>query len=331
VLRFTCPHCSVKLTAREERAGKNVLCPRCKGKIAIPHPPEPEPPALQLQDDLQLVDSPKPLDGALLQLKDEPQRRDAAVDERRREEELRSSILPPSSPECTGERTLPWPIDILLYPFSAAGLTTLAIVIVIPLLISLAVAALGPLGFFIALPGGIVNAVISAYFLWYVTRCVQDSGLGGVRAPETISQAPGLWEMAEQLGRTLACFAVALLPLMIYWGRVLTVDATYWSLLAFAAAVFPMAMLSVTMHDSIGGLNPLILIPSVFRTLLSYIVLVVVLGSLVFLLVRIRLAIAEDPSLCFAFSIAQCYPILVAAHLLGRFYWRCSEKLDWLV
>jgi hypothetical protein len=319
----------VKLSAREDRAGKKVVCPRCKGKIQISDPSEPQPSTSEAQNDLQLIDPPKPLDGALLELKDE--QASANIDEGQREEQLQSSILPESPPERTGERKLPWPIDILLYPFSGAGLTTLGIVIVIPLLINLVAGALGPFGFFIAIPGAIVNAVIDAYFLWYVTQCVQDSGLGGVRAPETISQAPGLWDMVVQLGRTLACIAVALLPLMVYWSCVQKVDITYWSLLGFAAAVFPMAMLSVTMHDSIGGLNPLILIPSVFRTLLSYLVLVLALGSVVFLLVRIWLAVTEDPALSFTFSLAKYYPILVAAHLLGRFYWRYREKLDWLV
>lgn len=329
-MRFTCPHCAVKLTAREDRAGQNVTCPRCKGRMTIPQPAELEPAAPPLPNDIQLIDPPRSLDGALLQLKEEPKPTGGAVDDQQRLEELRSSILPESSPEYTGERKLPWPIDIPLYPFSKAGLTTLGIVIGIPFLIDLCAGLLGSFRFFL-LPFILVDLLIEAYFLWYVTQCVQDSASGGVRAPETISQVPGVSEILVQLGRTLASIVVALLPLMIYRSHTHTRDATFWSLLAWAAAIFPMAMLSVTMHDSIGGLNPLILIPSVLRTLLSYLVLVLVLGAAVFLMTNVWFAVAEDPGLRFGFSIAVCYPILVGAHLLGRFYWRCKDRLDWNV
>jgi DNA-directed RNA polymerase subunit RPC12/RpoP len=330
VLRFACPHCSVKLTAREDRAGRKVLCPHCKGKIALPLL-TPEPAAPEPRSDIHLIDPPKRLDGDLLQLKEEPPPTEGEPDEQQREEALRSSTFGPSEPEYTGQRQLPWPVDILLYPFSMGGLTTLAIVIVIPLVINLVAGVLGPFGFFIRIPGFFVIVVIQAYFLWYIPQCIQDSALGGVRAPETVSQAPGLWDMNVQLARTLACMAVATLPVMIYSITTQRVDETFWLLLAFAAVICPMALLSVTMHDSIGGLNPLILIPSVLRTLPSYTILVLVLGSMVFLAVRIGLVLGEDPGLSFAFRIAMYHPILVAAHLLGRFYWRKKQKLDWFV
>jgi hypothetical protein len=331
VLRFTCPHCSVKLTAREERAGKRVLCPHCKGKIALPLPKQPEP-AAPPQNDIQLIDPPKLRDEDFLRLKEEPKPAAGELDERQREEELRSATFPPSEPEYTGQRKLPWPIDILMYPFSMGGLTTLGIVIVIPLLISLAVAALGPFGFFISMPSLIVIAVIHAYFLWYIPQCIEDSAKGGVRAPETVSQAPGLWDMAEQLGRTLASIAMAALPLIAYWFWAHETDRTFWLLLACAAAICPMALLSVTMHDSISGLNPLILVLSVLRTLPSYTILVLVLGLLIFAMLKAQqVATAGDPVLGFVASVAMYHPILVAAHLLGRFYWRCRERLDWLV
>ena len=231
--------------------------------------------------------------------------------------------------EHSGVRPLPWPIDILLYPFSAAGLVTLGIVIVIPMLIDLVVGLAGPFGFFFLIPGTIVNAVLALYFLWYMTQCIADSALGGVRAPETVAQAPGLWEIITQMARTLACLAVALLPMMIYWLSGGRSEVTLWSLLVFAAALCPMALLAVTMFDSIAGLNPLVLIPSVLSTLVSYLGLVVVLGSMIFLIVNVEGVLAEYPLLGFAFGMAEYYLILIAAHLLGRFYWRQAEKLNW--
>jgi hypothetical protein len=333
VLRFTCPYCSVNPSAREDRAGKKVVCPRCKGKIQLSGLSNPEPTNTETagDPDLHLIDPPKALNGDLLQLKDEQPPTDDAVDDRQREEELRSSVLGESPPEHTGQRKLPWPIDILLYPLSGPGLIILGIVIVIPLSINLIGGLMGPFGSFILIPGFIVDSVIQLYFLWYVTECILDSGLGGVRAPDTIAQAPGVWDMLVRTCRTIACIAVALLPMMAYWLKVRTMDAAFWSLLALAAAVCPMALLSVTMYDSMGGLNPLVLISSVLRAFLSYLGLILVLGLLIFVVVKIKLALADDPILSFAFSTAEYYPMLIAAHLLGRFYWRNRERLDWVV
>jgi DNA-directed RNA polymerase subunit RPC12/RpoP len=332
VLRFTCPYCSVKLSAGEDRAGKKVHCPKCKGKILLSDPSGPEPPAVETEtDDLKLIDSPKPLNGDLLELEEKKARQEVSADDRRREEELRASILGKSSPEYSGERKLPWPIDVLLYPLSGPGLIILGIVIVIPLLIDLARGMLGPFAGFILVPGLIVDGVILLYFLWYVAECIRDSGLGGVRAPDTLAQSPGLSEMFSRMGRTFACIAVSLLPLSVYWWRVRTTDATYSSLLALGVAICPMALVSATMHDSIGGLNPFLLVVSVLRTFLSYLGLILILGLMTFLLFRIQWAVADDFVLRFVVGNAEYYPMLIAAHLVGRFYWRNRERLDWIV
>jgi hypothetical protein len=229
----------------------------------------------------------------------------------------------------SGKRILPWPLDILLYPCNKEGLITLGMVIGIPMLIDLFAGLAGPFGFFVLIPGFIVAVVLRAYFLWYVGQCVGDSALGAVRAPETIAQTPGFGEMITQIGRILACILVALLPMLIYWLAVREMDIAFWSLLAFGVAICPMALLAVTMFDSIAGLNPLLLLGSVLSTFVPYLVLIFALGSLVFLIVNLRAALADYPLLGFAFIVPGQYLILVAAHLLGRFYWRYKEKLNW--
>lgn len=231
--------------------------------------------------------------------------------------------------ECSGKRPLPWPIDILLYPLNKAGLLTLAVVIVIPLLINLIGGLLGPIGVMVLIPGVVVNTVIAAYYLWYVGQCVTDSALGGVRAPETIAQTPDLWEMIGQLYRIFACIVVAVLPVMFYRLIAQKTDVVYWSLLTFAAAIFPMALLAVTMFDSIVGLHPALLLGSALSTFLPYLGLVLVLGSVVFLLTNVPDALFESPLFGVAFGIGERYLILIGAHLLGRFYWRHQEKLNW--
>jgi len=119
------------------------------------------------------------------------------------------------------------------------------------------------------------------------------------------------------------------LPMIIYWLSVRRVDIVFWSLQAWAAAICPMALLAVTMFDSVYGLNPLILIGSVLGTFLPYLGLVLALGTLIFLLVKANQALADYSLLHYAFGFAKYYLVLVAAHLVGRFYWRYEEKLNW--
>ena len=231
--------------------------------------------------------------------------------------------------EHSGARCVPWPIDIFLYPLSVAALTTLGIVIVIPLLINLVGGLMGPFGFFVLIPGYVVTVVLQLYFLWYVSQCIADSARGGIRAPETVAQAPGLWDMLVQTGRAIAAVAMSLFPMMIYWLAVRQVDTIFWSLQAWAAVICPMALLAVTMFDSVYGLNPLILLGSMLSTFLPYLGLVLALGALLYPLVLANQALADYPLLHYAFGFVRYYLILVVAHLIGRFYWRYEEKLNW--
>ncbi len=333
MIRFPCPHCGAKLQVSEARAGKKGRCPRCKEPLVVPGPSSAAPAGEPARPetvrarptvtpyDLTFLDAPKgeaqtgatPHDSDLMAAGPSAACRPSAEEQA----------------EDSGKRPLPWPIDILLYPLNKAGLLTLAVVIMIPLLIDLIGGLLGPIGVLILLPGTVVNTVIGAYYVWYVGQCVTDSALGGVRAPETIAQAPDLWEMIGQLYRIFACIIVAILPVMFYRLIAQRTDVVYWSLLACAAAIFPMALLAVTMFDSIAGLHPALLLGSALSTFLPYLGLVLVLGSAVFLLANVPDALFESPLFGVAFGIGERYLILIGAHLLGRFYWRYQEKLNW--
>ena len=51
------------------------------------------------------------------------------------------------------------------------------------------------------------------------------------------------------------------------------VDAVFWVLYGVGGFLFPMALLAVTMFESLRALNPLLLLGSMFSTLLPYCVL----------------------------------------------------------
>ena len=101
-----------------------------------------------------------------------------------------------------------------------------------------------------------------------------------------------------------------------------------------AVALLPMGLLAMVLHESLSVLNPVFLLGSIRRVLLPYAALVLTVATFVLLCVfmpRIlensRASIAARAGGFAAFT----YGTLVLAHLLGRFYWRYRERLDWTV
>ena len=142
MIHFQCPHCAQKLTVPDGQAGRAGQCPRCKNPITIPPMASsasraiseellaaaPSPPAdlartrapQKSQSEAVAVTS-DALDRRLLDL---PPTGDAEIASARRSEaEVLAKLRFTPPPEHTGRRQLPWPIDILLYPTTMAGLT----------------------------------------------------------------------------------------------------------------------------------------------------------------------------------------------------------------
>ena len=95
-----------------------------------------------------------------------------------------------------------------------------------------------------------------------------------------------------------------------------------------------MALLAVVLFDSFNALNPILIIGSICRTLLPYcgMVLFFYAGALLFMEIdspinRFWLL----PLVPFLIKGVQLYMINVAVGLLGRFYHRCEDKLNWEV
>jgi len=95
------------------------------------------------------------------------------------------------------------------------------------------------------------------------------------------------------------------------------------------------------MFDSVNGLKPTLLIRSIDGTFFYYCCLVILfygLGVLfVVLIVRMRLILIQSGLfsgffLVYIFShIFLLYALLISGHLLGRFFCRFEDKLNWEV
>jgi hypothetical protein len=236
-------------------------------------------------------------------------------------------------PSLTNERKLPWFIDIFLYPFNLAGVIHLiGLWLLLFLLCPLVIAYLGlgieyiPVVYFLPV----------AYTLYYFAECIRDSASGARRAPDlrTSPAKPDRWDYISQLLVVVGSIAVCFSPVAVYYIVTERSDLIYWLILACGGFFFPMVLLAVVLFDSFSALNPILIIGSIFRTLLPYcgMVLFFYAGALLFMEIdspvnRFWLL----PMVLFLIKVVQLYMILVAVGLLGRFYCRYEKKLNWEV
>jgi hypothetical protein len=130
------------------------------------------------------------------------------------------------------------------------------------------------------------------------------------------------------------------LPAAFYFTYANKTDRIFWALVACAVFFFPMGLLAVVMFDTSSAFNPLLWIGSIFSTFFQYCGLVLLVSGIAFAFLTL-IGIGEPQEaeqitigvkiLGAVFSCLLIYMAFVVAHLLGRFYWRYQEKLNWEV
>jgi len=347
MIEFSCTYCGRKFKVADERCGKKGRCPNCKSTIIIPDVPigdlvGPPTPAKPVQGEGKAAFN--------LTLLDNP-RRDESRENQATEElpagalsdemlailpgHVRRDELPAT------ERKIPWPIDIFLYPLSKPGITILGMVVGIPLFLRISIAFLAILtavfspAIVILVLAWVVLILLSMvfylYLAWYICECIRESALGGIRAPETASVTPGVGELVWQMLRVLIFAAFFVMPAVLYLGNVRQVDVIFWVLCGYAILFLPMSILALVMFDSFCALNPILLLGSIFSSLFSYIGLYI---GFILVSIPAAMAVVFIPFNWFTFFISEAfifYALLISAHLLGRFFWRCKENLNWEV
>ncbi|NIM16607.1 MAG: hypothetical protein GTO45_31890, partial [Candidatus Aminicenantes bacterium] len=190
--------------------------------------------------------------------------------------------------------------------------------------------------------GVIIGVLFGMYFYWYLCECIRDSADGGIRAPETMGSTPGLGELFAQSYKAFICFAFFVLPVLLYLTYTRRTDAIFWALTAFWIFFFPMGLLAVVMFDSLAGLNPVVIVGSIFSAFLPYIGLIALLTALI---ISIRLLVFLSTLLfsvggiytiiiwivIYGSGVIDFYMMMVIAHLLGGFYYKYQERLNWEV
>ena len=327
MIKFRCENCGEKISVREVHAGKKGKCPKCGDVVIVPK--------------IEKRDAAK-------------ERGNAAAAGRHKSSLPVSDIHPKKQPanqtsktnrvfadgfEVTYEqvripdetaeapvRKLPWLLDILLYPTSVPGLVNLGVFWTLPILLWL-IRRILPIPIVWSLVGG----VIFAYICFYFGECIRDSALGGLRAPENIVGFPDMSDAVSRLMEIVACAVVFWGPASFYFIFSRKIDGIFWLLLSYGIFFFPMGLLALVMFNSTSAFNPFLWIASIFSTFFQYCGLVLFFCGLGWLVSRVVYFFQGSLLFAWLFGAAFIYLAMVAAHLLGRFYYRNSRRLNWEV
>ncbi len=343
MIHFQCGHCGAKLRVPDTHAGKEGRCPHCKERIAVPPILAPQAqtsrPAVKQRDSRETEARPRDpaLDAAFLDVPGRSVLRNDAASRPPQTHELTPGLQGPAEQTATeavepaGEPRLPWLIDAFLYPFNLAGIIHLvSLWLLVNLLCPAVMEYLGLGPEYVPL----VYTLPVAYVVYYLAACIRDSAGGAHRAPD-FWMSPGdssKWDCLSEFVQVVGCFAVCFWPVSVYYIARERADWIYWLLLAGGGFFLPMILLAVVWFDSHSGLNPRLIVGSMSRTFVPYSVLVLLLAGAALLFVKLGLktyGFYRPLPLPFVLRLVQLYLLFVAAGLLGRFYQRYKERLNW--
>lgn len=333
MIQFRCEHCGVGLRVPESHGGKCGRCPKCRGRVAVPRASAFETPASEKRKPVAQTAPAQALDRSLFDVAAPPPAQVQGPVDPLREAEAMARLGFAHEASRTGERQYAWPIDILLYPANTAGIATLAMVVGIPAILVLMARLGGPWAIAIAMPAFIVEILIWLYAAWYYAECVLDSARGGVRAPMAFDASGDFDEVKSRVLYLVAVYILFVCPAAIYWAWTNRFDAIFCGLVAWAVVFFPMGLLAMVINDSVSALNPFFLLGAILRTFVPYVGLLILLGLSAGLHLLLS-ALPEGNSiggwlLAVIKESLTVYLQLVMAHILGRFYWRHRDRLDW--
>ncbi|MCF7955637.1 MAG: hypothetical protein K9M75_07540 [Phycisphaerae bacterium] len=325
MIRFFCKECGRRVSVSDDCAGRSGKCPDCGSAVAVP--------AIAAPVEIELnIQAPPIYDDAA----------DTADGEEFKQEVFNDLGLKPIGLANidAGKRAKPWYTDIFLYPVSTSGIINLVMLTLLPPLfsvIALTLFMIPTLSFF-AFFFLMFKIIIRLYFFWYVAECVRYSCMGQTRAPSVYSAAgEDFWDGLNFYFSIFACYL-----LCFVWAPISLIGnsefgITYWSLIAVGCLFFPILFLSIVVIDSISAWNPFMLIISMFRLMPQYLIVSAAMFAGVWLAHKVGfwmfslegLAHNLMPIIRPLIEAALVYLSFIAAHLLGRFYWRNSHKLDW--
>jgi hypothetical protein len=348
MIEFHCKSCGWKLRVPQAYAGKKGRCPKCKTVLRVPKSAtrgtgpdagvvgQPEVSSETSPYDLTLLEVPHEVKDKS-ETTGQPDSAEATYEQLRR---LQGGLIT-SQDESIPQRRFPWIIDIFFYPLSKAGLSIILISVGIPFVLRLltkllqafTLVFLPVLVFWILfiIAHWSLLLIFVLYVCWYAFECMRDSAAGGLRAPETAGIAPGLGDILRQTLRLVVCLLFYMSPALLYLAHTQRPDPILWLLYGCGGFLVPMGLLAVFMFDSLRAINPILVIGSIRSTFFQYCGLVVFCYALCLSIPLAAYFLLRVWTLGYVFLLIFFYLTLILAHLLGRFFWKYEDKLNWEV
>lgn len=213
--------------------------------------------------------------------------------------------------------------DALSYPIKGSGILIMILGTLGAVVIQLA--AIVPVFGFLAF------AIFYGYFIAYYYHIVQKTATGSDAEPDW----PDISDFLEDLVMPTFQVIGVLIVSNLLWALAIWQTGADSSLSlvgqVFGIFYFPMALLAVVILGNLAAANPVRILPSILRTLPTYALVGAILVGLKFLLDLINAALKGSPFISLGITtLLLLYFITVHARLLGLFYRKEAEKLDWL-
>jgi pSer/pThr/pTyr-binding forkhead associated (FHA) protein len=180
----------------------------------------------------------------------------------------------------------------------------------------------------------ILTIGVGGYLFAFLKHVLTSSAQGDDLVPgwpEVSSPAEFASNFFQLVGMLLFCFGPALL-----WARLAPDNSGIWIpflLLGVGAFYFPMALMGVALADSLAGLNPFVVVPSMLRIFRQYLVVC----ALMVCLVAVQIAGEQLVELVplpilpvFVMNCVSLYLVIVIGRVLGLLYFVNRERLAWL-
>lgn len=174
------------------------------------------------------------------------------------------------------------------------------------------------------------------YLFLYMQRIVQYSAQGEAEMPGWPEISNWWDDILVPAFLLTATFLVSFGPAILMWIFLDVDPAMKWtlgiSLALFGCFYLPMALLAVSMYDSVFALNPLLIIPSMIRIPLEYLVACLMLGvvlgvRLISLLLLDLIPIPLFPTVVGGFF--SLYFLALEMRILGMMYHAKRDELNW--
>ena len=237
--------------------------------------------------------------------------------------------------------------EAFVYPFKGSGIALLiGGTLFFAFLDFLKHGPLGPRGglsIFFMIGSLFITAISGGYLFSYLQKIVQSSAQGEESMPSWPEFSDFWADILQPFLHALAIAVFCFGPLSVFafWSGIefalnqtVNPGLLLGTLLAAGWAIlyFPMAMLAVAMADSLTGLNPLFVIPSICKVPLEYLVAccVVLVIYAVKLAVGFVLAFLSIPLVTALLSgFLSLYFLTVEMRLLGTLYYTRKDRLNW--